>query len=144
MSELKKHQKLIELELLVKDILNKHTINANTNGYKHTFSSSFSFGNNKIEKSNGLISKDYYVFKLELIDKTSGIESHLNLYNKIYPTVIGKNKHKLHEEALLDFISNAIGGLIYIEFTKYTAKQMQDKIKAELEEDSKPKLILTS
>lgn len=142
MADIKKHQRLIDLDTLVKDILINHTKNANNNGFKHIFSHSFSFGKNKIEKENGLISKRYYIFKVILTDKTNAIEKELVLYSKVYPENPLRNSNKLNEDALLDFIGNAIGGLIAIEFTKYNARQMQEQVNKELEEITKPKLII--
>lgn len=119
MEVIKKHQTLIELESLISKILAKNTNYAYSQGSKHSFSYTFTKGEQAIEHPETLKStKDYYVFQFSLVDKSSPVAITKSMYKALYPVQIGISAGKLLEIALQDFIAQAISGLIFIEYQR--------------------------
>lgn len=160
MAEQKKHQKLIELESMTDKLLAVLTNQAY--GMKNKFSYKYSFikGTQIIEAiDNGkvILTKDYYVFKFYMIDKTdSPIGVEIDLLVNYYPKKQLVSEFALKEFALNEFYLNAIRCMFNNTYADYLYKDKKaenreesQKFQEKLEDlvgavNAKPKLFIPS
>lgn len=153
MEKQKKHQDLQTLIFLTNDILTKCTNQAYGRGMKFGYRVSWEKGTQLIE-CDGHRTKNYYIFKFYMIDKTeTPVGREVDLYVNFYPVIPLKTDNKLEEEAYKEFLLNGIQSLfnvtyaLVLEERNKTYTQVSDVKLNEIVEDLKeqaktPKIII--
>ena len=149
-----KHQQLITLELLLKKFLNRATNQAYSRNLKFGYRISWEKGTGEVEDNTGNRTRNYYVCRLYLIDKTDsplGVE--VDLLVAYYPTKALVSADKLQEEAYEEMLLNGIHSLINItyaavlegrkrEFVEPSQVELNEIVEDLKEQAKKPKLII--
>ena len=129
MTDIKKHQNLVELEGLVNRLLANQTNNSYAGGIKHSYKIQFIKGDKALENNNGKI-RNYYKLLVDVIDKTELIEQTINIYTEYYPYEFDLNRHQLHEKALKEFLSVAVATLSFNAMTMYRHSKHKEQEEA--------------
>ncbi len=129
----KRHQRLIDYELLLKEFMVLMTNQSYARGYKLSYSFTWEKGTARVEDQIGGTTTNYYICKLWVKDKRevpTGVM--LQLYDGIYPISIKQNTpEKLEEQAYKDILLNGVQSLINVTFSLFQERQKQEIIKAE-------------
>jgi len=152
----KRHQRLIDYELLLKEFMVLMTNQAYARGYKLSFSFTWEKGTERIADQLGGMTSNYYVCKLLVKDKRevpTGVM--IQLYNNYYPITVKMNtSEKLEEQAYKDVLLNGVQSLINTTMALFEQRQKQEIVKAEDQKidmkiealkqsaDDKPKLYI--
>jgi hypothetical protein len=119
-NNIKKHQTLIELENLVNRILNIQTNLSYANNKKFAYKMSWAKGEAAIHnEETGHRTKDYYVFKVFIIDKTEIIQNTINLVESFHVVQPLVNSNKLYESALEKFLIHSVSHLALNKLNEY-------------------------
>lgn len=130
-----KHQNLINLESTINKMMATLTNDMYIQGVKFKYILTWIKGTGCINDGMGNVSKDYYTLKMTVVDKTNSLEGkHMDLYVNHYPVKGVVNVNLLHEQALIEFLTNGVRSLFNITFAQY-----QEQLKAQhvKEEDAK-------
>ncbi len=129
----KRHQRLIDYELLLKEFMVLMTNQAYARGYKLSYFFTWEKGIAKIEDQIGGTTSNYYICCLKVRDKRevpTGVE--IQLYNNYYPITVKNNtSEKLEEQAYKDILLNGVQSLINVTFSLFQERQQQEIVKAE-------------
>jgi hypothetical protein len=149
----KKHQNLTDLIRLTNEFLVSMTNQAYGRGIKFGYRVAWEKGKNTIQVE-GHKTKNYYIFKFYIIDKTeSPVGVEVDLYVNFYPVVSLVPVNKLEESAYKDFLLNGIQSLFNVtyalvmkeknkEYTRVSDVEINDIVE-QLKEDAKtPKIII--
>lgn len=100
--------------------------------YKLSYSFTWEKGTAKVEDQLGGTTTNYYVVKLWLKDRRevpTGIM--IQLYDGIYPVVLGSTVEKLEEQAYKDILLNGVQSLINVTMSLFQERQKKEIVKAE-------------
>lgn len=132
----KRHQRLIDYELLLKEFMVLMTNQAYARGYKLSYSFTWEKGTAKIEDQIGGTTTNYYICKLVVKDKRevpTGVI--IQLYQNYYPITVKLNTaEKLEEQAYKDILLNGVQSLVNVTFSLFQERQQQEIIKAKDQE----------
>jgi hypothetical protein len=129
----KRHQRLIEYELLLQEFMRLMTNQTYARGYKLSYSFTWEKGKGKVSDQIGGMTSNYYVVRLWCKDKRevpTGVM--IQLYDGIYPITVKLNTaEKAEEQAYKDILLNGVQSLINVTFSLFQERQKQEIVKAE-------------
>lgn len=138
---IKRHQALVEIESLVKGMVNAMTNQAYGQNYKFGFRVEWKKGTGQIVDNKDKVSKNYYHFSFYMIDKTKTIVGkRVNLYDNYYPMVAMKSAEKLEEEAYKEFLLNGLRQLYHVSYITHLEEL---KIEEDQEKNKKTDKVIS-
>ena len=149
-----RHQVLIELESMVKQMLAYMTNSQYAAGYKISYKYTWEKGTKVIDAGDGKPIKNYYVLNFIMVDKReSPVGINIELCTTFYPIEVGVPVEKLEEQALKELILNGLQSLANVtyaayeyqkskEYTEAKNVELDEKIEALRESAKKPNLYV--